>query len=445
MPPPNDSESTYRNLSLYMLDGYQILTVTHRNTPLKEIGRFVVPAVDDQELSHKLHALKDAFGLTELMYVATCNRVLFCTFGGDRFDAARTLEFFQSINENLDASDVQQNIKHLSGDRAVSHLYHVASSIDSLVVGEREILRQLRDDYERCRKFKLVGDHLRLLMDHAVVAAKSVYARTRIGEKPVSVVSLAIQELLRHQLPREARILLIGAGQTNNLVAKFLKKHEYRNVAVFNRTFEKAERVARITGGTAHPFDALFTYREGFDALIVCTGRQEAFVNDSLYAKLLRGDEDRKVVIDLAVPNNVDRELSDRFMMTYIEIEDLREAARANMDFRRKEVIKAEKILAHHIAEFATLYQQRRIERALRHVPRQIKEVRAHAVNELFARELEELDPQALDLVNRMMAYMERRCIGIPMQAARESVGAVSSKGKKKREQRVTDPSLASS
>ena len=407
-----------------MLDGYQILTVTHRNTPLKDIGRFVVPAADNQELKQRLHALRTTFGLEELMYVATCNRVLFCSYGGARFDAARIADFFAHINPLLLENDVQQNVKHLTGDRAVSHVYHVASSVDSLVVGEREILRQLRDDYERSRLFGLTGDHLRLLMDHAVVAAKGVYARTRIGEKPVSVVSLAIQEMLRRQLPKDARVLLVGAGQTNTLVAKFLRKHGYSNVLVFNRTFERAERVARIVGGTPRRFEELFLHTGGFDALIVCTGRQEAFVNEALFNKLLRGDEDRKLVIDLAVPNNVDRELSDRFYIDYIEIEDLREAARANMDFRRKEVIKAEKILAHHIAEFATLHQQRRIERALRHVPKQIKEVRKHAMTDLFAKELETLDPDALDLVHRMMAYMERRCIGIPMQAARESVAA---------------------
>ena len=410
-----------------MLDGYQILTVTHRDTPLKTIGDFVVSADADEQLSEELHRLRESFELEELMYTATCNRVAYFFYAPTRFSQTDLAQFFRAVNPELSAESIRTNVHHLVGNRALSHLYNVAASIDSLVVGEREILRQLRDSYEQSKSFGLLGKHLRLAMDHAVNAAKAVYAKTRIGEKPVSVVSLAIQELLRYQLPRQSRILLVGAGQTNNLVAKFLKKHNYANVTVFNRTLARAQSVARIVTGRAYPLNELFSYREGFDCIVCCTGWQEAFLNEELYRDLLVGEEDEKLVIDLAIPNNVDRSIAEGFAVKYIEIEDLREAARQNMEFRRREVVRAEAILTTHITEFATLFQQRQITRALQHVPRQIKQVRQHAVTEVFAKEMAELDEDALDLVHRMMAYMERRCIGIPMQAARESVGTTGS------------------
>lgn len=410
-----------------MLDGYQILTVTHRDTPLKTIGDFVVTADGEEVLREQLHQLCRTFELDELMYTATCNRVMYFFYTPTRFSQTDIAQFFRTINPKLSAESIRQHAHHLIGDRALSHLYNVAASIDSLVVGEREILRQLRDSYEQSKSFDLIGDHLRLAMDHAVNAAKAVYAKTRIGEKPVSVVSLAIQELLRYQLPRQSRILLVGAGQTNNLVAKFLKKHEYSNVVVFNRTLARAQSVARTVSGRAYPLDSLFSYREGFDCIVCCTGWQEAFLNEELYRDLLNGEEDQKLVIDLAIPNNVDRAITESFDVQYIEIEDLREAARKNMEFRRREVVRAEAILTTHITEFATLFQQRQITRALRHVPQQIKQVRQHALTEVFAKEMADLDEDALDLVHRMMAYMERRCIGIPMQAARESVGTTGS------------------
>jgi glutamyl-tRNA reductase len=115
----------------------------------------------------------------------------------------------------------------VQGEVAVSHLFNVASSVDSLVVGERQILSQLREAYEFARSQGLCGDAMRLLMDQAVLTSKEVFSTTRIGEKPVSVASLAVLKLLRYALRPDARILLIGAGQTNSIVAKILHSNAF--------------------------------------------------------------------------------------------------------------------------------------------------------------------------------------------------------------------------
>ncbi|MBK8702837.1 MAG: hypothetical protein IPN33_03970 [Saprospiraceae bacterium] len=178
----------------------------------------------------------------------------------------------------------------------------MAASMDSLVVGERQILGQLRDAYDQCKAWGLTGDGIRLVIQHTVVAAKAVYAQTRIGDKPVSVASLAIQQLLKSGLPTDARIIMIGAGQTNMLVAKFLHKHHFHHVTVFNRSLDKAQAIADMLGGRALPFNALSSYTEGFDCMIVCTGAAEPIITESLYASWLQGETDPTMVIDLAIP-----------------------------------------------------------------------------------------------------------------------------------------------
>ncbi len=404
-----------------MLSAYKILTVSHRRTPLPHIGNFVLPHTDEADLQARLEALRHEFSLEEICYIATCNRVIFFFYSEKTLDAAFSTTFFRQVNPALDANVIEQNAQLLEGEDALQHLLRVASSVDSLVVGEREILRQLRDAYERCRSWNLTGDHLRIAFDLAVAAAKEVYSQTRLGEKSLSVVSLAVKELLKTKLPQNARILMIGAGQTHLLVAKFLKKHGFQNIAVFNRTFEKAQQIAAMTGGTAFPFAHLEHYRGGFDCLFVCTGATSVIVDKTLYDSLLCGETDAKTVIDLSVPNNVAEEVAALPGVHFIEIEDLRSLAQENLAFRGEEVAAAEALLQNRLVEFREIARHRRIERAFGQIPADVKAVRERAMNEVFKKEIESLDDSARLLLERMMTYMEKKCVGIPIKVAKES------------------------
>ncbi len=410
-----------------MLDGFKILTVTHRRTSLQHIEKFVVAHSDEPALRAKLEALKAEFGFAEMMYLATCNRVMFL-FYTESATPQRGLpsnfqsNFFQHINPSLDEHFIAENVALLEGRAAAEHLFQVAASIDSLVVGEREILRQLREAYERCQQWDLTGDHLRIAMQGAVVAAKEVYTETRLGDKPVSVVSLAIRELLKTKLPKTARILMVGAGQTNILVAKFLAKNGFQNVAVFNRTLERAQRIANSLKGRAFGFDELANYREGFDCLIVCTGATKAIIDNELYIKLLAGETNHKVIIDLSVPNNVGKEVVELNDVHFIEIEGLRALAQENRSFREQEVTVANELLDLHLADFVAAVRHRRIERALHQVPAEMKAVKEHAMNKVFKKEIDVLDDAARELLERMMSYMEKKCTGIPIKVAKEAL-----------------------
>ncbi len=410
----------FRNI----LKGYHIITVTHRNTKLNALGHFAMQSTEDS-LKDDLHALKAEFGLSELLYLSTCNRIMYLFDKKQPVDESFVATFFRTINPTFEAvpeKEIFDKVSIYHEEEAIRHLFEVAASIDSLVVGEREILRQLRNAYEQCLEWKLTGDHIRLAIKVAIESAKEVYAQTRIGEKPVSVVSLAIQKLLRAELDKNARILLVGAGQTNMLVTKFLLKHEYTNVVVFNRTLERAEQLANILGAKALPLSELENYQEGFDAMVVCTGATEALINVELYTKLLNGDTNKKLLIDLAIPNNIATEVVEAFDTNYIEIEDLRTLAKENLSFREQEVVKGKVLLNQQIDGFQIHFRQRQIEKAMRAVPAEIKAIKAHAINEVFKKDLDVLDEHARSVVNRMMDYMERQCIGVPMKAAKKTV-----------------------
>jgi glutamyl-tRNA reductase len=406
-----------------MLQDYKILTVTHRTTKLNAIGQFAIAADDQSVIADKLRQLKATFQFSELFYVATCNRVLFLFVSEEHCTTDFVEHFFQEVNPAIDTQTIHDNVHIYIGERAVRHLYEVGASVDSLVVGERQILGQLREAFDQSKKAGLIGHYLRLLLQRMIVASKDVYANTRIGEKPLSVASLAVRKLLSHKLPTDARILLIGAGQTNTLISKFLTKYEYKEVVVFNRSLGKAELLAKKFKQEAYTLSDLSTYTAGFDCIIICTGATEPILKAPLYKKLLQGDNAKeKIIVDLAIPHNTDPTLLDAYPSTYIEIDGLRNLAEENRAFRERELTVVKELLAIHIDEFSGHLQQRQLELAMSQIPHEIKAVRQKAVNEVFHKDIEQLDESARAVLEEVLLYMEKKCIGIPMRVARETL-----------------------
>ena len=405
-----------------MLDGYHLLTLTHRHSALENIGHAMAPS---DAVPEHLQQLKSAFGWEELLYLSTCNRVMYLFYSTQPLPANLSQAMLTQLRPDLSAftlAKTADEMQLLHGVSAIRHLLEVAASMDSLVVGEREIIRQLRESYDRSRAWGLTGDHLRLLLRTTIETAKEVYSHTGIGSKALSIVALAFGEMRKTGLPLHARILLIGAGQTNQLFVKFLVKAGYRRVTVFNRTLANAEALAAGFEGHALPLDELGHYSEGFDALIVCTGATSAIVTPALYRSLLAGETSQKIVVDLAIPNNVDKAVIDECQVQYIEIEDLKAVAKENLAFRERECEKAGIIIEKRILEYREVWHERQIERALSHIPAEVRAVKERAINEVYGREFAALPPEQQQLMLKMLDYMEKKCVAIPIKAAKAIV-----------------------
>jgi len=403
-----------------MLDGYHILTLTHRDARLETLANAVAPSGYP---AAALENLKVALGWDELLYLATCNRVTYVFYTQNPVNQNIASQMLASLRPDLtaeQASTTAATMRHLQGTEAVTHLLEVAASMDSMVIGEREIIRQLRQAYDQSRDWHLTGDHLRLLLGFTIETAKEIYTQTGIGKRALSVVALAFTAMQKANLSRDARILLIGAGETNALFAKFLAKVAYRNVTVFNRTFEKARTLAETNQWRAFPLDELAYYSEGFDALVVCTGATQAILDSNLYRELLAGETNSKVVVDLSIPHNVARETTREFPMQYIEIEQLKDIASANLAYREEERTRAAGLIQARIYAFRERWHERQVERSMAHIPDEVKAVKEKAIGEVFGKEFAQLDPATQDLVQRMMGYMEKKCVAIPIKAAKK-------------------------
>ena len=398
----------------------KIIAFTHKQIDLKSLGKLVIC---EQTLDDRLRNIQSELNIKEIFYVGTCNRVEFIFTSSAQLDRSFISRFLHVLDMGLPEEYMENFINNVStyeNVEAFNHLLRTSCSLESLVVGEKEILAQIRKAYEACKEAGFTGDYMRMIMNRVVKTAKEVYTHTNISRNPVSVVSLAYRKLRELNMCGNSRLLIIGAGETNNNIAQYLKKHKYSNFSIFNRTLEKAESLAKELNGKAFPLEELANFKDGFDVIITCTGATDPVITTEIYESLLNGETGKKVIVDLAVPNDTALEVRENFPIHYIEVESLKEVARKNIQERYDELVNAEHIIEENIKEFELVLRQRRIELAMSEVPRKIKEIKEKAVNTVFADEINSLDDEAKAVLEQVMNYMEKKYISVPMLMAKD-------------------------
>ncbi len=401
------------------MESFKIISLTHKSAPLELIGKL---HLDEVHQAASLGAIKQKMGLKELLFLSTCNRVELVVNTSTETGPEFLSELLLSINPKLSASDLQSlldkiNVHH--GEHAMRHLFNVSASLDSLVVGEREIITQVRKAYEFCNSLGITGDTIRLAVKHTIETAKKVYTETDIAKNPVSIVSLAYRQLRNLGIKNNARIVFVGAGETNVNMAKYLKKHEYANFTVFNRTLANAEKLAKDLNGKAFELSAITDFKEGFDVLITCTASQEPVITEAVYTSLLNNSTSKKVVIDLALPADVDGAIINKHDLFYVDIESLKKQAVENLLKREGEIEACRTIINAKVEEFKQLFQERRIELAFGEIPKQIKSIKETAINEVFAKDLDQLDSESKEVLEKVLSYMEKKYNALTIKTAK--------------------------
>jgi len=403
-----------------VLQHLHILAFTHRNLEVNKIG---LMHIEKDLQSERLHKVKEAHDISELFFLSTCNRVELTFVKNQEVDSVFIQSLLKETFPNLSdevINELSEKVETYSGTNAVEHALAVASSIDSMIVGEREIITQVRLAYEHCRDLKLTGDLIRILMKQVIQTAKKVYTETSIATKPVSVVSLAYHQLKKLNIPLDARILVVGAGMTNTTMSRFLKKHGFTNFAVFNRSLEKAKQFASEINGEAFSLSELKYYDKGFDVILTCTGADFHIITPELYETILQGEKSNKIIIDLAIPQDLDPVILENNDITYISVDFLQKISNQNLKERSKEIQHVEKILATSMLEFENLLKERNVELAMKTVPQSIKEIKNIAFSEVFKNDLDSLDEHSKEVLEKIIGYMEKKYISGPMKLAKE-------------------------
>lgn len=402
------------------MDSFKIIAFTHKNLPFDLIGKL---HLNQDEQSTVLGAVKLNFGFDEFLFLSTCNRVEFFINTQQEVTKAFVSDlvlFFNSRLNTPDANTLSESAEIYVGNAAVEHILKVASSLESLVVGEREIITQVRKAYDFCNQLGLTGDFIRLLTKQTIETAKDIYTNTDIAKNPVSVASLAYRQLRDLGIKNDARILFVGSGETNTILASYLQKHKFANFTVFNRSIENGEKLAKLLNGKAFELKTLANFTEGFDVLIVCTSSSEPLITQNIFDSLNKNETSKKVIIDLAIPANVEESIAKNKYVNYIDINSLKAQAEANLQLRKNEIDKCEQIIKNKTEQFKCLHKERRIELAFSEVPRQVKAIKDLAVNEVFAKEINLLDNNSKEILEKVLCYVEKKYNAVAIKTAKE-------------------------
>lgn len=397
----------------------RVIALTHKNLPLENIGEF---HLSDEKRNDVLAQIKANMGMEEIMFLSTCNRVEIIFTLPHFVCPGVTGQILHIIRPDFSAEQIKelaQKAERYNGPEAIEHVLRVASSLDSVVIGEREIITQLRKAYEECHAAHLTGDHLRLVNRHAILTAKEIFTHTDLSKKPVSVVSLAWQEFREKNIAPDARILLVGAGQIIRNFSKFLFENGYTNLVIANRTLSNAQSLADSFGGTAISLDQLSQYADGFAALVSCTGSEDTIISAELFAQMSQGKKGL-LAIDLALPADIDQDVIAAQEVVYVGMKEIQTKASANIGFRAQALADCEPIIQSGIKEYERAFHERRVERAMRTIPETIKEIKNTALGTVFAEDLENLDENSRELLEKILQYMEKKYISVPMKMARE-------------------------
>ena len=309
-------------------------------------------AISNGDLSDALASLKTLPAVEETMLLSTCNRVELYAVAKDVDAAIKELrQFLMQRNPASAPEQLTQHLYFLSDDDAVRHLFRVASSLDSMVMGEPQILGQFKDAMEAAVSQGCTGVVLNKVLKKAISVAKRVRTDTPIGEQAVSV-SYAAVELAKKffQNLADHSVMLVGAGEMGELAGRHLVNHGVTRVMVTTRNFQRAVAFAKQFKGTPIPFETFKQEMLGADIVICSTGSPHAIITTQDMLKIVRARQNRPLcIIDIAVPRDVEGDVRDIDGVYLFNIDDLQQIVAVNMEERQKAAMTAEIIVQEEV------------------------------------------------------------------------------------------------
>jgi len=322
--------------------------LSHHTAPVEVRERF---SISEPKLEQVLSSVRNLDGVKEAVILSTCNRVEFYT---------------ATVCPSLAADQLRQLMSAHGGDDpplyvrespwSIRHLYRVACGIDSMVVGETEILGQMKKAYASAHGLGSTGKHLNKLFQNAFRVAKTIRTQTRITQGPVSVGSVAVE--LAGKIfgnLKGKQVMILGAGETSERVARSLQSRGIQSVIVSNRTFDRAAKLAGEIGGMAIHFDHWENAFAGVDILISSTSAPHLILTPERLAPLMRLRRGRPLfVIDLAVPRDADPSLNELEGVFLYDIDSLQQIADQSMSSRKKEIERCELLIDEQVGDYLT-------------------------------------------------------------------------------------------
>ena len=394
----------------------QLIGVNHRSAPVEIRERFAIP---EKKLPEALQSLVRYPGVQEGLIISTCNRVE--VLAGLKNGTADLRGFLRDYF-HLDLSDFDQHLYEFREHEAVQHLFRVACSLDSMVVGEPQILGQLKEAYAVARAVGAVQSNLDALLTRSFAIAKRIRTETAIASSAVSVASVAV-ELAKKIFGdlKGKNVYLVGAGKMSELAARHLLANGAGSIFVANRTYDRALSLASKFNGRALRFEELYDTADQADIIISSTGAPVAIFRKEHGERFMARRRNRPMFfIDIAVPRDVDASMNDVDGIFIYDIDDLQQVVASHLSDRKKEASKAEDIVKVEVERFAQRLQTLDVVPTILSLQEYLEDIRQAEIDRYRSR-LGQISPEQESAIDAMTHAMINKIMHTPIVALKSA------------------------
>lgn len=395
--------------------------LNHKTAPVSVRERL---ALRQSDLSVALKQLCLQCPVTEGMILSTCNRVEIAVSSENGHNPQRSVEAFLAGFHATGNDDLQPYLYQFEGRDAVRHLFRVAASLDSMIVGEPQILGQLKQAYSVAKETGTLSGFLDLVVTRAFSVAKRVRTETEIGASAVSV-SYAAVELARDIFGemKKHKVLLVGAGKMSELAARHLRRNG-ATILVTNRTRERALQMAELFGGQMVDYDKIFQTLPEVDIVITSSGATHHILTRERMKEVLHARKNRPMfLIDIAVPRNIEPEVNELDNVFLYDIDDLQRVVDSNLKGRVNEAEEADRIVAEEVERLESWLRTRQVVPLIVNLQTHLEEVRASEFERL-RRKLGNLTPEQEEAVELLTKSIINKVAHGPIAELRNSANA---------------------
>jgi glutamyl-tRNA reductase len=385
--------------------------MSHRSAPVEVRERVAFPPCAGRSF---LRRLKDEGVVSEAVLLSTCNRTEVYSVVEEEGARARVLDLLAE-DRGVERASLEQDTYWLTDAEAVRHLYRVASSLDSMVVGEGQILGQVREAYRAATEEHCAGQILNRLFHTSLRVGKKIRSETGIGDSPLSVPRVAVklaEEVFGDLAGRRA--LVLGAGDMSELVVKHLKDRGVADLLIANRTPERARLLAERVGGRAVAFDALTAELPEVDVVVSSTGSGEWVVQSETVAGALEARSEPLFFIDIAVPRDVDPVVQTLGSVYLYDIDDLQAVVERNAEGRQDAAEEGEAMISPAVLEFTGWLSTLHVVPLIQELRNGAEQIRHHELARALDRM--ELSPEEAASVERMSHSLVNKLLHGPIQ-----------------------------
>jgi glutamyl-tRNA reductase len=398
-----------------------VLGLSHRTAPPEVRNRHAFPPA---RVTEALCALHDYPAVREAAILATCNRLEIYADVDDFESGVAALKEFLTTYRNMRVDDFDKYLYTLLGAQAVEQLFRVACGIDSMIIGEAEIVAQVRQALAAASAASTAGPHLNRLFRVALQTGKRARTETPVGRDAVSFAAAAVELAGRHRTLGEAHCLVIGAGKIAAAAAKHLAARQPARLTIANRTLGKARSLAAQLGAAAIDLDALPQALAASDVAISATGAPGYVVDGDVMRRAYGRDQaGGRVIVDIAMPRDVEPEAATLHSVTLYELADLHDIIDGSLGGRRAAIPAVEAIIAAQLREYMRWYQARSAVPLIASLRSKAEQIRAAEIGKLLAR-LPELDERQRRLIVAASVTIMNKLLHAPLMRIRETAAA---------------------